>query len=132
MPELEVTIGGRAFQVSCRAGEEAFLRAAAGLMDTEARALLGQAGRLPETKMLLMAGLVVADRLAGLEEQLRVAQDKLAAWEGQPAPAPQRVEVAVIPDAVTETLAEIAARAEALAEVAEDRLAARIDALTAG
>ncbi len=131
MPELEVTIGGRAFQVACRAGEEAFLRAAAGLLDAEARALLGQAGRLPEVRMLLMAGLVVADRLAGVEEQLRVAQGRLAALEGQPAPAPTRVEVPVIPAAVTETLAEIAARAEAIAEVAEDVLAARIDALSA-
>ena len=39
MPELEVMIGGRPFQVSCQPGEEHFLRAAAGMLDALTRAL---------------------------------------------------------------------------------------------
>ena len=48
--------------------------------------------------------------------ELRAAIETL---KTQPAPPPQRVEVPVIPAAVTEALAEIAARAEALAEAVE-------------
>ena len=40
MPDLEITIGGRTFQVSCQPGEEHFLRAAAAMLDTEAQPLM--------------------------------------------------------------------------------------------
>jgi cell division protein ZapA len=123
MPELEISVGGKTFAVACQAGEEDFLRAAAALLDAEARPLVAQtqSGRLPEARMLLMAGLMLADRLAGVEDQLRVTQARLARLEAQPAPEPMRIEVPVIPAAVTESLAEIAARLEALAATAEER-----------
>ncbi|MEZ5913165.1 MAG: cell division protein ZapA [Paracoccaceae bacterium] len=123
MAEVRITVGGREFDVACQEGEEHFLRAAAGMLDAEAAALIGQIGRLPEARMLLMAGLMLADKTAGLEDQLRQARADLAALNSRPAPAPERVEVPVIPAEVTDTLAEIAARAEALADDVEERLA---------
>ncbi|NHX27992.1 cell division protein ZapA, partial [Escherichia coli] len=71
MPDVQIHIGGRTFEVSCQPGEEAYLRSAAGLLDAEASVLVEQIGRLPEARMLLMAGLMLADRTAGLEEKLR-------------------------------------------------------------
>lgn len=128
MPEVAITVGGRQFTVACQDGEEEFLRAAARLLDAEATALLGQIGRMPEARMLLMAGLMLADRFAALEDQLREAQAALAAREAElrelaarPAPPPERVEVPVVPPAHLERLAELAARAEALAAAAEER-----------
>ena len=130
MPEVTINIGGRPFQVACQEGEEHFLQAAAGLLDNEAASLMDQIGRLPESRMLLMAGLMLADKAAGADDQLKALEDKVAqqqAWieelQGRPQPEPQRVEVAVIPDEVTQTLAELAARAEALAEAAEEKAA---------
>lgn len=125
MPELDVTIGGKVFKVACQAGEEGFLLSAAALLDAEAAPLVAQSGRLPEAKMLLMSGLLLADRLAGVEDQLRAAQARLADLESRPPPQPVRVEVPVVPPSVVDTLAEIAARAEAVAAEAEDRLGAR-------
>ncbi|OZA12334.1 MAG: cell division protein ZapA, partial [Rhodobacterales bacterium 17-64-5] len=52
MPDLEVTVGGKGFQVSCQPGEEHFLRSAAALLDAEASPLIAQMGRLPDAKML--------------------------------------------------------------------------------
>jgi len=121
MPEVTITIGGKGFQVACQPGEEHFLRAAAAIMDAEAQPLMSQLGRLPEARMLLMAGLMVADKAAGVEDELRQARARIAELEARPEPAPQRVEVAVIPPQVGETLAEIAARAEALAAAIEER-----------
>ncbi|MFN3642394.1 MAG: cell division protein ZapA [Gemmobacter sp.] len=121
MPELDIIVGGKTFTVACQAGEEDFLRAAGAMLDAEARPLVQQAGRLPEVRMLLMAGLLLADRLAGIEDQLRAAQARLAEADARPVPEPQRVEVPVIPASVAESLAEIAARAEALAAAAEER-----------
>ncbi|WP_297773575.1 cell division protein ZapA [uncultured Roseovarius sp.] len=127
MPEVQVEIGGRSFEVACQAGEEHYLKSAAKMLDEEAAVLAAQIGRIPESRMLLMAGLMLADKTAGLQDKLREAEDRMAEKEAElnqlrnaPAPAPERIEVPVIPDAVTETLAEIAARAEALAETVDD------------
>ena len=129
MPEVTINIGGRPFDVACQSGEEPFLRAAAKVLDTEARMILDQIGRMPESRMLLMAGLMVSDRMAGVEDQMRAQAARLAQLEaeladlrGRPAPAPERIEVPVLPRAVTDTLAQMAARAEALAAALEDRL----------
>jgi cell division protein ZapA len=124
MPELEITIGERSFYVSCRAGEEHFLNAAAKMLDTEAQPILQQLGRLPEARMLLMAGLMLADRTAAIEDEVRSLKAKLAELERATPAAPLRVEVPVIPQEVTDTLADLAARAEALAAVVEERLSA--------
>ena len=122
MAELEITIGGRSFMVACQEGEEHFLQTAAAMLDTEAQPLVTQMGRLPEARMLLMAGLMLADRTASVEDQLRVLKARVAELESQPAPDPIRVEIPVIPPQIPETLAEIAARAEALAEKVEDKV----------
>jgi len=125
MPEVKITIGGREFEVACQEGEEHFLRSAAKLLDNEAQVLVRQIGRMPESRMLLMAGLMLADKAAGLDDQLRMAEERAAVAERVAADArahPERIEVPVIPDIVTDTFGEIAARAEALAARLEDRL----------
>ena len=129
--EVDIAIGGRSFAVACQEGEEQFLFSAARLLDAEASVLVDQIGRMPEGRMLLMAGLMLADKTAGLEERLREAEDRLAALSAElqelrdaPAPEPARIEVPVIPSDVTDALAELTARAEALAATAEETLAA--------
>ena len=123
MPDLEIFIGGRSFTVSCQPGEEHFLRGAAAMLDTEAQPLVAQMGRLPEARMLLMAGLMLADKTAAVEDELRQLKLKLDDLESRPVPEREKIEVPVVPPAVRETLAEIAARAEALAAAVEERLA---------
>ncbi|PQO23774.1 cell division protein ZapA [Rhodobacteraceae bacterium WD3A24] len=127
MAEETVTIGGKEFRVACQAGEEEYLRAAATMLDAEAQTLREQIGRVPEARMLLMAGLMLADKTANMEDQLREAQNKLAEAEAelarlraQPAPAPEKVEVPVVPTELRDMLAEVAARAEALADRVDD------------
>lgn len=118
MPDLEVMIGGRGFQVSCQPGEEHFLRAAAAMLDNEAQPLVAQMGRLPEVKLLLMAGLMLADRTAAVEDESRSLKARIAELEARPV---QTRDVAVIPKQVMDTMAELAARAEALAAKADER-----------
>ncbi|MCU0899774.1 MAG: cell division protein ZapA [Cypionkella sp.] len=121
MPDVTITIGGRDFQVACQSGEEHFLRAAAAMLNAEAEPLVQQMGRLPEARMLLMSGLMLADKTAAVEDENRQLKEKLAKLEARPAPQPEKIEVPVIPPQVFETMAEIAARAEALAERIEER-----------
>lgn len=128
MPQVEIAIGGRTFEVACQDGEEHFLHSAAALLDAEASHLADQIGRMPEARMLLMAGLMLADKTAGLDDRVRELEAEAAkmraqmeTMQAQPAPDPIRVEVPVVPATVTEALAEIAARAEALADQVEAR-----------
>lgn len=128
MPEVTIHIGGRAFDVACQEGEEQYLHAAAKMLDDEAQVLSDQIGRMPESRMLLMAGLMLADKTAAVEDKIKAVETKLAEREAEidnlksaPAPAAERVEVPVVPDSVTDTLAELAARAEALAAAVEEK-----------
>jgi len=130
MPEIEVEIGGRTFAVACRDGEESHLRNAAGMLDTEAAVILGQAGRMPADRMLLLTGLMLADKTATLEDDVDALRGQLADKEQSLRGAEQRLadrarriaelqEAAPrteLPDRFTDGLAELAARAEAIAE----------------
>ncbi|AGI71365.1 putative ZapA-like protein [Octadecabacter arcticus 238] len=126
MPQVEITIGGRNFEVACQDGEEQFLMTAAAMLDVEASSLSTQVGRMPESRMLLMAGLLLADRTAGLEDKVREAEGRLAQAQAQLEQAPtqgtvERVEVPVMPTEVNETMSGIAARVEAMADEVEGR-----------
>jgi len=130
MPEVDIEIGGRVFSVACQSGEEPYLRSAAKMLDTEAALVLGQIGRMPPDRVLLMAGLMLADKTAALEDELREAQEKVAsqskglrAAEERLADRARRIEDlqaagprTELPDVVTNGLAELTARAEALAD----------------
>jgi cell division protein ZapA len=127
MPEETITIGGKEFLVACQPGEEDYLQSAARMLDSEARALIAQIGRLPETRMLLMAGLMLADKTAAAEDRARSAeaevealQSEIARLRNAPAPEPARVAVPVIPADVLDSMADLAARAEALADQLDD------------
>lgn len=127
MPEVRITIGGREFDVACQEGEEHYLRTAAKMLDEEASVLTSQAGRMPESRMLLMAGLMLADKTASVEDRASEIQAQLDKKEAeltalkQERAEPEKVEVPVVPQAVKDTLAELAARAEALAASVEEK-----------
>ena len=80
MPELILEIGGRVFEVACEPGQEPSLERAAKLLDVEA-VRLGDAGRSTEKRMLLLAGLMLADTMKSLQEQLRTTEDRVRAAE---------------------------------------------------
>lgn len=131
MPDQIITIGHKEFTVACQPGEEQYLLSAAAMLDTEARTLLNQIGRVPAERMLLMAGLMLADKTAEADDKLSAAlaevaslRDEISRLHTRPEPEPRRVEVPVIPSDVTDALTELAARAEAVAEQLETRASA--------
>ena len=81
MPELTLDIGDRKFTVSCQPGEELYLKSAAKLLDAEARTVNESVGRVPESRMLLMAGLMLADKSAAAGDQGKFADEKIAELE---------------------------------------------------
>ncbi|MDS9951363.1 MAG: cell division protein ZapA, partial [Planktomarina sp.] len=130
MPNLSIKIGGRSFSLSCQSGEEAFLEMAASMLNTEAMSLADQSERMPESQMLLMSGLLLADRTVSLEEKLKVAEKKITNLEAASISVPpeisnmvQKIEVQVVPPALLQSLAELSARAESAADSLEEKTA---------
>lgn len=117
MADVEFTIGHKEYSVSAQDGEERLLQRAAAILDGEARQILEQAGRMPEPRLLLLAGLMLADRFATMEDRAEKAERHVNRLQSNPA----RVEVPIIPSDLKEAMAELAARAEALAERLEDQ-----------
>ncbi|TFL18571.1 cell division protein ZapA [Jannaschia formosa] len=144
MPDVTIEIGGRAFTVACQDGEEAYLSAAAAMLDREAQQLVQAGSRLTPDRMLLMAGLMLADKSISAEEELRTMDRRLAQQtrlldELQSKPAPEPVEVIkevpveverivekevvreTVPDDAVARLQTLAEKAEALAAEAVER-----------
>ena len=97
MAEVEFNIGHKAYTLTCQEGE---------------------AGRLPARRPFPPRGPTLAARAAALLARAVAAERELARLKANP----QRVEVPVVPASLSEAMAELAARAEALAQKAEDQL----------
>ena len=76
MTELEISIGGRIFSVACDSEEQEKVKEAAALINEEADSIQSQLGRLPESKMLLLSALMIADRLVDVETESKVFKEK--------------------------------------------------------
>lgn len=79
MATVDVTVGGRQYQLACEDGQERHLAALAAMVDAEARALASQIGVVGEPRLLLMAALMIADRLRDAEQQGAPQPDTAAA-----------------------------------------------------
>ena len=100
MANIDVDVANRRYDVACRDGEEAHLRALAAIVDKRARDASAAVGGLTETRQLLYAALLLADDLKEVRAGHGLAD---------PSPAP--------PDpAVAEALERLAARLEKLAD----------------
>ena len=64
MAQTTVTVNGRSYQVGCDDGEEEHVADLAAFLDKRVRELAGKVGQVGEARLLLMAGLMIADDLA--------------------------------------------------------------------
>lgn len=82
MPLVNVLVNGRAYTVACDDGEEEHLRELAQFLDKRVRELVESVGQVGDTRLLVMAGLLVTDELAetlGHLEECRKEIDDLKA-----------------------------------------------------
>jgi cell division protein ZapA len=64
MPLVNVLVNGRAYTIACDDGEEDHVRELGNFVDKRVRELTGSVGHVGDTRLLLMAGLVIADELS--------------------------------------------------------------------
>lgn len=64
MPQVSITINGRAYPVACDEGEEERIRELARVIDGKVAGFARQVGQAGEARLLVLAALVLADELA--------------------------------------------------------------------
>jgi cell division protein ZapA len=64
MPHVSVTIGGRAYRLSCNEGEEPHLVALAGQVDGKIAEMRTAFGEIGDQRLVVMAALTIADQLS--------------------------------------------------------------------
>ena len=106
MADVEVTVAGRRYKLSCRDGEEDHLRALVRTVDVKAVELTGALGEMTEARTLLLSALLIADELNDLRGAAAVARNESPA-EGEPDPA-----YAVAIERIAERVERLAAKLE--------------------
>jgi cell division protein ZapA len=79
MPLVNVLVNGRAYTVACDAGEEDHLRELGEFLDKRVRELSATVGQVADARLLLMAGLVIADELSDAMAKLDERNKELTA-----------------------------------------------------
>jgi cell division protein ZapA len=74
MAQVTVRINGFAYTVGCQDGEEQHLEAMAGEVERRIESVKAVAGSSGESRMLVMASLLMADDLHELNQALKAAQ----------------------------------------------------------
>ncbi len=76
MPQVVVEINGRSYTLQCDDGQEEHLRRLARMVDEEIAAIREATGPLGDIRLLIMASLVLADRIHELHKQLAAASNE--------------------------------------------------------
>ena len=79
MAQLTVHVNGKPYVVGCEDGEETHLLALASMIDAKAREAAPGAGQLGETRIMLLAALVLADELTEAKARAAAADGRVAA-----------------------------------------------------
>ena len=79
MPLVNVLVNGRAYTVACDEGEEEHLRELGQYLDKRVRELSATVGQVADSRLLLMAGLVIADELSDALAKLDERNKELTA-----------------------------------------------------
>lgn len=73
MPQVTVTvtISGKAYRMACEEGQEAHLQMLAGRVDEAINQLRGTFGEIGDTRLTVMASIMIMDDLVEAQRQLR-------------------------------------------------------------
>jgi cell division protein ZapA len=81
MSTINATIAGRQFRLACEDGQEEHLQALAKDIDERIDGLRKKFGEIGDTRLTVMAALMVSDELAEAGRRIRLLEDELAAHQ---------------------------------------------------
>ena len=77
MAHVIVQVNGRPYTMQCPEGEEDHLRELAELLDSEVKRVKSSVGNVGDIRMLVMAGLMVADRLSEAIQKIQNLEEQV-------------------------------------------------------
>ena len=114
MAQVVVTVNGRPYTMQCDDGQEEHLSELGHLLDDEVTTIKNAVGQVGDIRLLLMSGLVIADRLSDALKRIEELQDQVTGLrESRPAPVVQNNDVE---EQVSNRLIAAANRLEELAK----------------
>lgn len=113
MPQVNVTISGKAYRMACGDGEEAHLEALANLYDEKIQEMREAFGEIGDMRLHVMAALMVADEVSELRARVATLEKTLAAVQGDVGSADQRL--GEVEERAAEALINAAERIESVA-----------------
>ena len=69
MAEVDITINGRSYGISCKDGEEERIKSLSSLINNQVQKLSEKIGQLGEARMILLASLVLLDKSEEVEKE---------------------------------------------------------------
>lgn len=82
MAQVAITINGRNYDIACDDGQEEHLARLGLYLDQKVAELVGNVGQVGDARLMVMAGLLIADELADAYDEL--AEVKEAQDDGAP------------------------------------------------
>ena len=79
MPSLDIDIGGRSYKIACEEGQEAHLEMLGRSVDDHVKALKERFGEIGDTRLTIMAALLVSDQLHEVRSRVRELESEIAA-----------------------------------------------------
>lgn len=114
MAEVSVTINGRVYRMACDPGQEDHLARLGRELDQRISQLRESFGEIGDTRLAVMAAIMVADELAELKRRLRAADQEIQSLKDARERAAQRNEEGE--RAIADILENTAERIERLAQ----------------
>lgn len=114
MPHVFLQVNGRPYTMQCPEGEQDHLRELAELLDGEVQRVRTSVGNVGDIRMLVMAGLMVADRLS--EAMVRIQSLEVQLAELRESRNAAIAEAQSIQQQFTERLAAATGRLEKIAQ----------------
>ena len=110
MGQISVPVNGRSFTITCDDGQEARIRQLAQYIDAKVAEFVRGLGQVGESRLLLLAALVIADELSDANEALEQGRRRMKAAGIDAVAAAEAAASGV--DGIAERIEAIAARLE--------------------
>lgn len=94
MPQITVHVNDRPYTMVCDEGEEDHLQELAQFLDKEVKNLKENFGQVGDSRLLMMAGLVVADKLSDALGRIEMLQEQASRLAGSEDRLAEKIEAA--------------------------------------
>jgi cell division protein ZapA len=119
MAQVNLTVNGRVYRMACEDGEEDHVMQLGERFDAAINELRGVLGEIGDQRLMVMAGILMTDRLGDTERRLERAEQEIQSLKDARADTAMRIEG--LAQNFAESLNRAAARVEEMTERLLDR-----------